>query len=329
MIFKKITFFGMFTAIGLQFTLGVNFVYAICDNEIKAFCSEDAKSPYGGHELCDERKDKEIASVIKHYVDQRQSTYPNAEDQRRRQREVAAESYNSAHQDNKPSTKAFYEAMMCILEYTLSQNQSGTSGKQSNSSTNQSSSSGASKQAKSNQQVVTNQPNQTNSGDLSKMSRSQLIDFAGSAADRGDYAQAYAAELQLAKDHDPEIARQALRRVGFRLREGQGVNRNFSEAHRILQQAASMGDVVAYSHLCKSYMDGIGVPENHTKALENCLFADEKGDLTAQTNLGVLYEIGNGIQRRQKLSDLWTCRAAAQGEPTAVNNVKNAKIRCN
>ncbi len=206
-----------------------------------------------------------------------------------------------------------------------------SSSKNNNKSSNQPTNSGTSKQTnkKSNQQVVTDQPKQSNAGNLSKMSRSQLIDFAGSAADRGDYAQAYAAELQLAKDPDPEIARQALRRVGFRLREGQGVNRNFSEAHRILQQAASMGDVVAYSHLCKSYMDGIGVPENHTKALENCLIAAEKGDLTAQTNLGVMYEIGNGIQRSQKLSDQWTCKAAAQGEPTAVGNVKKQNIKCN
>jgi TPR repeat protein len=161
------------------------------------------------------------------------------------------------------------------------------------------------------------------------MSTDQLISLANSAADRGDYAQAYAAELELTNNPDPEISRQAMRRVGFRIGEGQGVSKNLAESHRISLQAASLGDITAHQHVCTNYMEGYGVQENHQKAIEYCLIAAEKGDAVAQANLGWLYESGKGVQRSERLSDIWTCKAASQGQPTAVNNVKKANIRCN
>lgn len=201
----------------------------------------------------------------------------------------------------------------------------------SSSSSNQSSSSGSSSQSnqKANRQSANNQSNQSSSGDLSKMSSSQLIDFAKSADIRGDFQQAYKAELQLSKDSDPEISRQALRRVGFRLREGQGVNKNLTEAHQLLHQAASMGDIQAHALLCDNYMNGKGISENHGKALEHCLFAAEKGLSGAQGNLAWLYSSGNGIQRNKKLSEEWMCKSAAQGEPAAIRNVTKLNISCN
>ncbi len=223
----------------------------------------------------------------------------------------------------------------CALNYLYSNRcdasafASGVSGQ--SASSNQSSNSSTSSQSnkKTNRQSANNQSSSSATSDLSNKSRDQLIDIASSARERGDYAKSYAASLQLAKDPDPEISRQALRNAGFHLKEGQGVKQNLFEAHRLFQQAASMGDLSAHSHLCSNFMDGTGVAENHRTALEYCLFAAERGHMTAQANLAWLYENGNGIQRSQKLSDQWTCKAAAQGEEAAVGNLKKQNISCN
>ena len=218
---------------------------------------------------------------------------------------------------------------VCTLEYAILRFRHGKlqdwdpdKESSSNSVTNQPTKS-------SQQQATTSQSNQSSSGDLSKMSSGQLVDLINSAQERGDYAQAYAAEQQMAKDPNPKMSRQALRGMGVRFAEGKGVKQNLSEAHRLFQQAASMGDLDASSNLCTFNIFGEGIPENHTKALEYCLAAAEKGHKRAQASLGYLYESGNGIQRNPQLSNEWTCKAAAQGEPIAVSNVKKAKISCN
>lgn len=230
---------------------------------------------------------------------------------------------------------------VCITKYIIDNNcknlevfkykkGSGQQNSSSNSSSNQSSSNSSSQSnKKANRQATASQSNQSSSRDLSNKSQEQLFEILDSAENRGDYAQAYAAEKQLAKDPSAFIKRQALRRIGYRLAEGRGVKINLNEARKYFEQAAGMGDLDASANLCVFNILGKGAPENHKKAMEYCLFAAEKGHATAQYNLAWLYQSGNGIQRDKALSDMWTCKAAAQGDEMAVSNAKKLNLNCN
>ena len=224
----------------------------------------------------------------------------------------------------------YRKLQLCISEERLSWLQQGSKPK-SNSSSSQASSSGSSNQSnkKANQQSANNHSSSSSSSDLSNKSQEQLFEILDSAENRGDYAQAYAAEKQLAKDPSAFIKRQALRRIGYRLAEGRGVKINLNEARKYFEQAAGMGDLDASANLCVFNILGKGAPENHKKAMEYCLFAAEKGHATAQYNLAWLYQSGNSIQRDKALSDMWTCKAAAQGDEMAVINAKKLNLNCN
>jgi uncharacterized protein len=51
---------------------------------------------------------------------------------------------------------------------------------------------------------------------------------------------------------------------------GRGVEKNGSEAIRLLNVAANAGDADALFQLGVCYEDGIGVPQNHSEALPKC-----------------------------------------------------------
>ena len=314
----------VFTALVIQVITGVNLVNAACEKESRDACGSSNNSDicYANTQSASENRIKEsLKSNTRQEIIRDINDYTSL--------------IRSGNSD--PEDIETYMLYVCAFKEALrrldSPNRADSSQQSSsNNSTSNQSESSSSRQANNNanRQAANNQASSSsNSSDLRNKSRDQLIDISKNAEDRGDYAKAYAAELQLSKDSDPEIARQALRRVAFRLREGQGVKQNLTEAHRLLEKAASMGDVPAHSLLCIGYMDGIGVPENHQKAIEYCLFAADRGLSGAQTNLAWLYSNGNGIQQSQKSSDAWMCKAAAQGEEAAVGNVKKLNINCN
>ena len=193
---------------------------------------------------------------------------------------------------------------------------------------NQSSSGSTSQSNNRANQQSANQSSSSNSTDLGKMSRDQLFTTINAAIYSKDWVKAYAGLQQLSKDPDPEISRQAIRKMGEYLYLGQGVKQNLGEADRLFEKASSMGDLDAYAHLCGTYKDREGAV-NHKIALDNCLYAAERGHPFAQAVLGWLYHQGDGITQNIQLSNNWTCKAAAQGEATAVGNVKKQNISCN
>jgi hypothetical protein len=61
------------------------------------------------------------------------------------------------------------------------------------------------------------------------------------------------------------------------------------------------------------YMDGRGVPQNHTEAMRWLRLAADQGDVEAQSNLGNMYIKGIGVKRSIAEAMKWYRRAADQG----------------
>lgn len=149
----------------MQICSGIGIAYAVCDNEIRTFCSADAKTPNSGHELCDGRRDKEIKDYIKQFAEERKN-YQDAEDERKNRKEHYDDRIRSAMSVNRDMSIAYKDAMMCIVEYSLSLNQNVTPSNQpsnSGTSSNQPSNSGvSSSQSTSPQPSAQGENNQNN-----------------------------------------------------------------------------------------------------------------------------------------------------------------------
>lgn len=233
---------------------------------------------------------------------------------------------------------AFLDMQLCFIKTSVCMYKNGGRNQESNTFTDykgcdggsQPSNSGSSSQSnqKANRQTANNQSSSSNSSDFSKMNRDQLFTTINAAINSKDWVKAYAGLQQLSKDPDTEISRQALNKMGEYSYLGQGVKQNLGEATRLFEQSSSMGDLDAYAHLCGIYSDRKGAV-NHKKAFDSCVLAAEKGHPHAQAVLGWLYHQGDGITQNIQLSNNWTCKAAAQGEATAVGNVKKQNISCN
>ncbi|MDR5900447.1 tetratricopeptide repeat protein [Halomonas vilamensis] len=84
---------------------------------------------------------------------------------------------------------------------------------------------------------------------------------------------------------------------------------------------AELGFPSAQSNLGVMYQNGQGVPQNYRKAVSWYRLAAEQGDTTAQTNLGAMYENGRVVpQNHRKAVSLYRL-AAEKGFAYAQNNL--------
>ena len=70
---------------------------------------------------------------------------------------------------------------------------------------------------------------------------------------------------------------------------------DFATALRGFRSYAEQGDASAQFNLGLMYDNGEGVPENDAEALRWFRLAAEQGHALAQSNLGLMYAIGEGI----------------------------------
>lgn len=80
-----------------------------------------------------------------------------------------------------------------------------------------------------------------------------------------------------------------------------------------IKALAENGDAKAQSHLGYLYYVGEGVKQDYSKAVEWYRKAAVQGDKDAQYNLAVAYAFGEGIQQDLKEASLWYRRSAEQG----------------
>ena len=78
--------------------------------------------------------------------------------------------------------------------------------------------------------------------------------------------------------------------------------------------AAEQGDADAQSILGFMYYIGDGVRKNYAKALKWCSLAADQGDTGAQLILGLMYYNGNGVPKSYAKAVKWWRLMADQGE---------------
>ena len=84
---------------------------------------------------------------------------------------------------------------------------------------------------------------------------------------------------------------------------------------------AEQGNVSAQYNLGVMYDNGIGVFRDYGKAMRWYRIAAERGDASAQYNLGVMYENGRGVLRDDREAVRWYRMAAEQGNVSAQYNL--------
>jgi hypothetical protein len=81
--------------------------------------------------------------------------------------------------------------------------------------------------------------------------------------------------------------------------------------------AAEQGNAEEQTNLGIMYDSGQGVPQDHAEAVRWYRLAAEQGDARAQTRLGIMYENGQGVPQDYAEAVRWYRLAAEQGDARA------------
>ncbi len=87
---------------------------------------------------------------------------------------------------------------------------------------------------------------------------------------------------------------------------------DYATALRLMRPLAEQGDAAAQSNLGVMYDTGQGVPQDDAEAVKWFRLAAEQGDATAQYNLGVMYGKGQGVPQDYVQAYMWFDLAAAR-----------------
>ncbi len=88
---------------------------------------------------------------------------------------------------------------------------------------------------------------------------------------------------------------------------------------------AEQGNASAQLNLGIMYDNGEGVPENDAEAVKWYRLAAEQGLANAQSNLGVMYYQGEGVPENYLTAYVWLSVSAAQGNQMAKDNIEIVK----
>ena len=135
--------------------------------------------------------------------------------------------------------------------------------------------------------------------------------------DRGDHARSaeYAA-MGAALDCTDSIYN-----LGYMHRKGEGVEKDFAEAMRLLSVAAERGHVKAMYHIGIMHDNGEGVPKDKTEAVRWYQKAAELGHPGSMVNLGYMYGKGEGVEQSYEKERRLYERAAEMGNIKAMYNL--------
>ncbi len=106
---------------------------------------------------------------------------------------------------------------------------------------------------------------------------------------------------------------------------GQVLNNDPELAAGWFFRAAEQGFADAQFNLGLMYANGEGVEKDMTQAVELFKKAAEQGHVDAQNNLGAMYFTGEGVERDEKKAIAWFEKAAAQGNVDAQANLDAIK----
>ena len=103
--------------------------------------------------------------------------------------------------------------------------------------------------------------------------------------------------------------------------KGVGVPQDYSEAAKRFHLAADRGDATAQFNLGVMHANGIGLPRDSAQAEEWYRLAAAQGVADAQYNLALLYASGESTTHDDSEAEGWYQRAAAQGHARSQYNL--------
>lgn len=138
------------------------------------------------------------------------------------------------------------------------------------------------------------------------------------AYEAGDHKAAYEAWLPLANRGD--VA--AMRNIGHLYRWGQGVEKDIAQAIHWYRLAAEKGFSRAQANLAAIYLQGEeGTAVNYDEAHKWFAAAAVQNLAVAQYNLGLMYELGLGVEKNEARALGWYNLAAKAGQPEAIERL--------
>jgi len=96
---------------------------------------------------------------------------------------------------------------------------------------------------------------------------------------------------------------------------------DYSTAYRLMKPLAEKGQVTAQYNLGVMYFKGEGVQQNYAEAAKWYRKAAEQGYAKAQYDLGVMFQHGQGVRQNYDEAVKWYHRAAEQGYAPAQHNL--------
>jgi len=109
---------------------------------------------------------------------------------------------------------------------------------------------------------------------------------------------------------------------GMRFFKGEGVARDYAQAHKLFVEAAEMGQAKAQYRLGFMFSLGKGVKKSDQEAVSWWQKAAKQNDPDAQYYLGYMYEIGGGVKQDVAEAKKWYQKAAANGNVNAAQSLK-------
>jgi len=112
--------------------------------------------------------------------------------------------------------------------------------------------------------------------------------------------------------------------LGYRYRDGVGVEQSYQQARELYELAASQGDASAQYNLGVMYEKGQGVDQSYEKAKEyyEASSSPLQGHANSQSTLGFLYCSGEGVEQSFETARKWLLKAAEQGQEEAIINLQ-------
>lgn len=96
---------------------------------------------------------------------------------------------------------------------------------------------------------------------------------------------------------------------------------DYAEAAREYRAAAEQGNASAQSHLGNLYRMGQGVKQSDVEAVKWFRLAAAQGNAAGQGGLGLMYGAGDGVSQDYVRAYMWSHLAAGSGYKMAVANV--------
>jgi TPR repeat protein len=103
--------------------------------------------------------------------------------------------------------------------------------------------------------------------------------------------------------------------LGTAMFQGAGVPQDRAGGVALMRKAAAQGHKVALNRVGEFYAEGLyGLPHDPTRAFQAYRASAQQGWWPAEMNLGIAYEIGEGVTRNRATAIAWLNRAARDGQ---------------